>query len=236
MLYFSLHLSIMNTIVSVSYAEYRHEAQTIAGIFKIEELYPVEEFYFHVFLDQKIIYRLDMPYVDIEEKYDLKDRTLIVLHFGYGGAATTPNYAIVDISSEITTMSKKFFSKTQVPTFTLKKDRIEFDLGFESGLRKSGIYHNGALEIEKTTVTEKNGDQESCRYLYYQMYTTYVEKQECTLPFMEILGLSSERYLRAMRHDPHFQIDLLDALAKKSCVSQKKLSFPTFQKKICTMK
>ena len=231
-----LAVSLIYTMFSNSYAGYNHETQTIAGLFKIEDIYPPQEYYFNVFLDDKRIYQLDMPYVDIEQKYTFNDKTLLVLHFGYGGAATTPEYVIVDISKKKPPkMSVRFFSKSQVPSFTMKNKRLEIDLGFDSGRKKTAIYQKGKLQIHMQKVTQRIGDERSCRYMYNHMYTSYIKEQKCTLPFAEVFGLASQRYLRAIGHDPRFNLIPLDSLAKEACLSQKKHPYSHFQKLICTM-
>ena len=173
MFFLNLFLSFVCMVPS-AHAREDFKAKTIAGFFQIKELDEAEEFTFHAYLDENLIYRFDIPYVSISERYYLKDRTLLVLHLGYGGASTTPEYVIVDVSKKATIMSERFFSKSQVPSFSLKQRTIEIDLGFDSGQKKSGTYQDGVLDVQWTEVTDKVGDQPSCQYMYDHIYTFYI--------------------------------------------------------------
>ena len=230
-------VALLKLFIADVAAGYWHETETVAGLFKIEELYPIDEHYFYVYLDDKRIYEFDAPYVQIKEKYDLKDNTLLLLGFGYGGAATTPKYAVVDIPKDKPPkMSELFFSISNVPTFAMKNKVIEIDLGFDSGLKKRAEYKNGQLRIWKHVVKEKEGDERSCRYMYDTLYKNYIRNNKCTRPFVEVTGLSSQRYLNGRSNDPRFNLEELYTLSEKSCIAQQSISYSNFKKEICTMK
>lgn len=216
--------------LNTSYSGETDVVKTFAGVVEIKKL--IDENW--IILDNKIIKKIEEPYVSFEQKYNLKKSTILLISTDSGGSGTLPSYFIVELfKNKKYIITNDMYSVDGTFEHSIDKGKLIVDLGYDSGLKKYGIYKNGKLDIKKVKTNETIANEDDCNYLYNRIYVAFSEDSECNKEPYEVGGMATARPVYAMQNDPRINIKPLIEMSKKACKEKKPIKYTEFKKIVC---
>ena len=222
---------IMFLNTSTSYSNESNVISTIAGNLEIKRVDYIENW---IILNDTIIKKIEDPHVYVEHKYDLKKSNILIISTDAGGSGTLPSYFIIELfKNKNHIITEYMYSVDRTFNHSINSERVTVDLGFESGLKKYGIYENEKLKIKKVKVKKTSANEDDCNYLYNKIYIAFVESGKCDQEPYEVGGMATARPVYAMENDPRLNIKPLRKMSENACRSMNPIRYTKFRKIIC---
>ena len=178
-------------------------------------------------------------YYGIEKIFYIKNNEVVLMRWSLGGSGTIDSYFFLTLAPDSSTSMSEYFAPDNFDAIKVVQagDKIVIDLGFNrKKQREQAIYQNGEVTVAKVSKNKakKNADEDSCNYLYNQIYIEFVRKQRCNEEPAEVGGMATVRSYNSITNDPNINANVFERLSKKSCKVVNWVKYSEFKKSVCS--
>jgi hypothetical protein len=152
-----------------------------------------------------------------------------------GGSGTSDSHFFIQLRKDAApVITQVFYSQTGEISTKQEGDTITVDLGYNQGKRATLTYRDGKQTIREIAPKGKQAAAEDdCKYLYREIYESFVQGRTCDTGPENVGGMSTIRMLHELEHDPRLDLKTLMTLSVQSCEAGDTLEYSEFKKRIC---
>ncbi|MFC7300293.1 hypothetical protein [Cognatiluteimonas weifangensis] len=203
------------------------------GDLKVES---IAEFGQALTLGPLIVFRQEGGYLSIQKRFHSRGNEIALVRNSEGGSGTIDSYFFVEFGPHLKPVVSEAFAAADGAEISPRQlaDGIHVDLRFNEGMHEDLTYRNGKQLMKRTPLHSKvPGDEDTCNYLYNEIYVNYVRGGDCSKEFDEDLAMSSVRTYNAVSNDPRFSLDDFAEMSKSSCAARSPMAYSEFKKRVC---
>ena len=188
-----------------------------------------------LFVDGKLIFEREYGHLGVQNDaiYHLSDSDVVIIYSDEGGSGTPPYNAIFILKAGSSPNLSEWFQSAIEFNPVQEGNKITIDLGMSKSNHNILIYQNGQISTQK--LTDKGGmvDDDTCNYLYNDIYVAHVQKQSCYEPPESVSGMATERQYMTYENDSHVNLTALQEISKGSCKKHNLIKFSEFKALVC---
>lgn len=207
-------------------------AKTRSGLLEIRTLNDIESI---LFLDNEKITILE-KYSSILKIFSLQDTDVVLIETHTGGNGVPIEYLLVILEEgKLPQTTTRFISQNQIKAKQIDQ-KVEIDLGFHKGKKRTLIYKNRSTQIVQSDPVELKASLADCKMLYgiYDKYLSSHKTFECKKEIDDLGSSAESRSLENLAHDPRLKTQKVIKMIQDNCEKNTgPITYEKFAQLIC---